>query len=59
MITLNIKLKTIRLECLDLANNAFSTIHGLRILTLNKDASLGVLNSELCDKFKLELHNDF
>lgn len=57
MITLNIKLKTIRLECLDLANNAFSTIHGLRILTLNRDASLGVLYSELCDKLDLEFLN--
>ena len=57
MITLNIKLKTIRLECLDLANNAFSTIHGLRILTLNRDASLGILYSELCYKLDLEFRN--
>ena len=57
MTTLNTKLKTIRLEFLDLANNAFAAVHGLRMLTLNRDASLGVLYSELCYKLDLEFRN--
>lgn len=55
MTTLKIKLRIIRLECLDLvANKTLHRIHGFRILTINKDASLVMLHSELCDKFYLE-----
>lgn len=57
MITLNIKLKTIRLECLDLANNALFVIRALRSPTLNRNASLEILYYELCDEFDLEFRN--